>query len=46
MNIITEKMDIFNLFEKMYKCEEIMKKIVCNKTIEMSDECKIKLQLI
>ena len=46
MNIISEKMDIFNIFEKMYKDEEIMEKIVCNKTIEMSDECKIKLQSI
>ena len=46
MNIISEKMDIFNIFEKMYKDEEIMEKIVCNKTIQMSDECKIKLQTI
>ena len=46
MNIISEKMDIFNIFEKMYKDEEIMDKIVCNKTIEMSDECKIKLRSI
>ena len=43
-NIISEKLDIFNIFEKMYKDEEIMEKIVCNKTIEMSDECKIKIQ--
>jgi len=46
MNIISEKLDVFNIFEKMYKDEEIMEKIVCNKTIEMSDECKIRLQLI
>ena len=46
MNIISEKMDIFNIFQKMYKDEEIMEKIVCNKTIQMSDECKTKLQSI
>jgi len=46
MNIISEKLDVFNIFEKMYKDEEIMEKIVCNKTIEMSDECKVKLQNI
>ena len=46
MNIISEKLDVFNIFEKMYKDEEIMEKIVCNKTIEMSDECKVKLQSI
>ena len=44
MNIVGEKLDVFNIFEKMYKDEEIMEKIVCNKTIEMSDECKIKIQ--
>ena len=46
MNIISEKLDVFNIFEKMYKDEEIMEKIVYNKTIQMSDECKIKLQSI
>ena len=46
MNIVGEKLDVFNIFEKMYKDEEIMEKIMCNKTIEMSDECKIKLQSI
>ena len=45
MNIINEKMDIFNIFEKMYKDEELMEKM-SNKAIEMSDQCKIKLQSI
>ena len=45
MNIITKKMDIFNIFEKMYKDEELMEKM-SNKAIEMSDQCKIKLQSI
>ena len=44
MRIIAEKIDIFNLFDKMYKCEEITEKVVINKTIEMSDLCKLKLQ--
>ena len=46
MNIISENIDIFNIFEKMYKNEEIMEKLVSNNTIEMSDKCKIKLQSI
>ena len=44
MNIICEKLDIFNIFDKIYKDEEIMEKIICNKNIEMSSKCKIKLQ--
>ena len=43
MNIICEKMDIFNIFDKMYKDEEVMEKVLINKNIKMSDECKIKL---
>ena len=46
MNIISEKLDVFNIFEKMYKDEEIMEKMMYNKTIQMSDECKIKIQSI
>ena len=44
MRIISEKIDIFNIFDKMYKDEEITEKIVINKTIEMSDKCKLQLQ--
>ena len=44
MRIISEKVDIFNIFDKMYKDEEITEKVVINKTIEMSDLCKLKLQ--
>ena len=43
MNIISEKMDIFNMFKKIYKDEELQEKIK-NTNIEMSDECKLKLQ--
>ena len=42
MSIIAEKMDIFNIFEKMFKYEEI--KVINKKIIEMSDESKIKLK--
>ena len=44
MNIISEKIDIFNIFDKMYKYEEITEKVEINKTIKMSDICKLKLQ--
>ena len=44
MRIIIEKIDIFNIFDKMYKYEEIEEKVVINKTIEMSDLYKLKLQ--
>ena len=44
MRIIIEKIDIFNIFDKMYKHEEITEKVVINKTIEMSDKCKLHLQ--
>ncbi len=36
-------MDIFNMFKKIYKDEELQEKIK-NTNIEMSDECKLKLQ--
>ena len=44
MRIISEKIDIFNIFDKMYKDEEITEKVVINKTIDMSDKCKLQLQ--
>jgi hypothetical protein len=44
MNIIAEKLDIFNIFEKMFKYEEI--KVINKKIIEMSDESKRKLKNI
>ena len=44
MNIIVEKIDIFNIFEKMYKYDEI--KVINKKIIEMSDESKIKMKAI
>ena len=42
MNIISEKLDIFNIFDKLYRDEKIHEKFIKNEIIEMSDECKIK----
>ena len=46
MNIISEKLDIFNIFKKMYKYEESVEKEMNSKIIEMSNECKLKLNSI
>ena len=43
MRIIKEKMDIFYIFNKMYKDEEITENETIKKTIEMSDKCKVKI---
>ena len=43
LKIINEKLDIFNIFDKMYTSEIIHEKLIKPKTLEMSDECKIKL---
>ena len=43
MRIIKEKMDIFYIFNKMYKDEEITENEKIKKTIEMSDKCKVKI---
>ena len=44
MNIISSRLDIFNIFEKMYK-EEQKNEPLLNKIFSMSDECKIGLKL-
>ena len=41
MKIINEKLDIFNIFEKMYRYDE--KKIINKKIFEMSNNSKIKI---
>ena len=46
MNIISEKLDIFNIFDKLYRDEKIQEKLTKIKLIEMSDECKTRLQSI
>ena len=46
MRIITEKLDVFNLFERMYIDELMQKKALKNEIIGMSDECKIRIREI
>ena len=46
MRIVTEKLDIFNLFERLYIDEIMLKKALKNEIIGMSDECKIKIREI
>ena len=41
MKVITEKLDIMNLFKKIYRDEKLQEKeMVSSDSIEMSDECK------
>ena len=40
MNIIKEKLDIFNIFDKVYRSEKIHEKLIKQEIFEMSDECK------
>ena len=44
MNLISRRLDIFNLFEKIYQQEQ-RKETVINKVIPMSDECKAGLNI-
>ena len=46
MNLISEKLDIFNIFKRIYKYEESLEKETNNNIIEMSNECKLKLNNI
>ena len=46
MNIISKKLDIFNIFDKLYRDEKIHEKYKKNELIEMSDESKTKLQYL
>ena len=45
MDIISRRLDIFNLFEKMYKAEQRNEPLL-NKTFSMSSECKRCLKLV
>ena len=45
MDFISKRLDIFNLFEKVYKLELRNEKIN-NKVLPMSDECKTRLKLL
>ena len=46
MNLIKEKLDIFYIFDIIYRSGKIHEKLVKEEIIEMSDECKKKLQSI
>ena len=40
MNVIRENLDIFNIFDKMYRSEKIHLKLINQEIFEMSDGCK------
>jgi len=46
MNIINEKLNIFNIFDKMYTSEKIHEKLIKQEIFEMSNEGKKKLLYI
>ena len=46
MNLIKEKLDIFYIFDIIYRSGKIHEKLVKEEIFEMSDECKKKLQSI
>ena len=46
MNNIKEKLDIFNIFDKVYRGEKIHEKLIQQQIFEMSDECKKKLSFV
>jgi len=43
INIISNKLDIFNIFDKLYRDEKIHEKLWKHEVIEMSDKCKARL---
>ena len=43
LKIIVEKLDILNIFKKLYKDEKIQEKYKVDNIIDMSDECKQKI---
>ena len=45
MYLISRRLDIFNLFEQMYKADQRNEPLL-NKTFSMSDECKRGLKLV
>ena len=44
MNIFSEKLDVINIFSKLMKIEDFENLAYREKSIEMSDECKKRLQ--
>ena len=45
MDLISRRLDIFNLFEKMYKAEQRNEPLL-NKVFSMSSECKRGLKIV
>ena len=43
INVISNKLDIFNIFDKLYRDEKIHEKLWKHEVIEMSDKCKARL---
>ena len=46
MKIITEKLDLMNIFKKLYREEKLQEKENISDVIEMSDECKKNLMIV
>ena len=46
VRIIIDKLDIFNIFDKLYRDEIIHEKLVKHEVIEMTDKCQAKLRTI
>ena len=46
IDIISNKLDIFNIFDKLYRDEKIHEKLMKHEVIEMSDNCKARLRNI
>ena len=44
IGIISNKLDIFNIFDKLYRDEKIHEKYMKHEVIEMSDKCKANLR--
>ena len=45
-SVISEQLDVFNIFDKLYRDEKIQEKLTKVKLIEMSEECKTKIKSI
>jgi len=46
IGVISNKLDVFNIFDKLYRDEKIHEKYMKHEVIEMSDKCKANLRTI
>ena len=46
MSVISEQLDVFNIFDKLYRDEKIQEKLTKVKLIEMTEECKVRVKSI